>query len=175
MKQGLIHIYSGEGKGKTTASVGLAVRALGHGLKVTYASFFKKTGDSGYNEIDVLKKLGASVFSFSEGMPLANPEKSPEKYGISTSDGLKELLYFVKINKTELLVLDEVLIAIYCNYISEDELIEFIKNKPAELELVLTGRGATQRLIEIADYVTILANEKHPYDKGIASRVGLEY
>ena len=71
--------------------------------------------------------------------------------------------------------MDEVLIAIYCNYISEDELIEFIKNKPAELELVLTGRGATQRLIEIADYVTILANEKHPYDKGIASRVGIEY
>ncbi len=175
MKHGLIHIYSGEGKGKTTASVGLAVRALSHGLNVAYSSFFKHPNQTGYNEIIVLKNLGAKIFSFSEGMPMANPHITAKEYWISTNDGLKELLHFVTENKTQLLVLDEILIVISCNYLHEDELVEFIKDKPAELELVLTGRGATEKLIEVADYVTIFAKEKHPYDRGIQSRIGIEY
>lgn len=175
MEKGLIHIYSGEGKGKTTASVGLAVRALGHGLNVTYTSFFKRPNETAYNEINVLKKLGARVFSFSEGMPMANPHITDDEYRTSTNDGLKELLHFVKENKTQLLVLDEIFIAVYCNYLTEEELVAFINNKPEEMELVLTGRGATESLIEVADYVTILCKEKHPYDKGIESRIGIEY
>lgn len=175
MELGLTHIYSGEGKGKTTASVGLAIRALGHGFKVVYSSFFKRPDENGYNEINVLKKLGASVFSFSEGMPIANPQITVDEYRTCTSSGLKELLHFVNVNKTQLLVLDEILIAVYCKYIAEKDLIKFIINKPAAMELVLTGRGATDSLIKVADYVTILAKEKHPYDKGIKSRVGIEY
>ena len=114
MEPGLIHIYSGEGKGKTTASVGLAVRALGHGLNVTFSSFFKRPNESGYNEIKVLKNLGAKIFSFSEGMPMANPQISSNEYRTSTNDGLKELLHFVKENKTQLLVLDEILKQLHC-------------------------------------------------------------
>lgn len=175
MEKGLVHIYSGEGKGKTTASVGLAVRALGHGFKVVYSSFFKRPGENGYSEIDNMKKLGAQVFSFSEGMPMANPQITHEEYRSSTLDGLKKLQEIVHNNKTQLLVLDEILIAVKCAYLSEDDLIEFIEDKPEGLELVLTGRGATEELKNQADYVTIMTKEKHPYEKGIVSRVGIEY
>ena len=174
-EQGLVHIYTGDGKGKTTAAIGLSVRALGHGFNIVFASFFKRPNSYGYNEISMLKKQGATVFSISEGMPLANPQISHEEYQVSTKDGLTELQNFVQINKIQLLVLDEILIAIAYGYISEKELIEFIENKPVEMELVLTGRGATEGLKEVADYVTVLSNEKHPYDNGVISRVGIEY
>ncbi len=175
MQKGLIHIYTGEGKGKTTASIGLAVRALGHGFKVAYASFFKKPNSYGYNEISVIRKLGATVFTFSEGMPMANPQITPEEYHASTQQGLGELQKFVAENNTQLLVLDEILIAINYGYISEGELLEFIEKKPLETELVLTGRGASEKIKNIADYVTVLAKEKHPYEKGVKARVGIEY
>lgn len=175
MQKGLIHIYTGEGKGKTTASVGLAVRALGHGFKVAYASFFKKPNSYGYNEISVLRNLGATVFTFSEGMPMANPQITPEEYHASTQQGLSELQKFITENNTQLLVLDEILIAIKYGYISDEELFRFIENKPEVTELVLTGRGATDKIKEIADYVTVLSKEKHPYEKGIEARVGIEY
>ena len=113
MKRGLIHIYTGDGKGKTTASVGLAVRALGHGFKVVYASFFKKPDDCGYNEVKILKDLGAVVFSFSEGMPMANKHVGKEAYRLAVKKGLSELEKYIAVNSVDLLVLDEILIAIY--------------------------------------------------------------
>ncbi len=174
-KQGLVHIYTGDGKGKTTAAIGLSVRALGHGFNVVFASFFKRPNSYGYNEISMLKKQGATVFSISEGMPLVNPQISHEEYQVSTQNGLTELQSFVQTNKTQLLVLDEILIAIAYGYISDAELFTFIKNKPIEMELVLTGRGATESLKEMADYVTVLTSEKHPFDNGVISRVGIEY
>lgn len=175
MEKGLVHIYTGDGKGKTTASVGLAVRALGHGWKVVYASFFKRTDTCGYNEVRVLKELGATVFSFSEGMPMANKHISHEEYHSAVENGLSELKKYISGNKIDLLVLDEILIAIQCHFIEEDELKRFISEKPASLELVLTGRGATAGLKELADYVTNLSKEKHPFDRGISSREGIEY
>ncbi len=173
--QGLIHIYTGDGKGKTTAAIGLSVRALGHGFNVVFASFFKRPNSYGYNEISMLKKQGATVFSISEGMPLANPQISHEEYQVSTKNGLTQLQNFIQTNKTQLLVLDEILIAIACGYISDQELATFIKDKPVEMELVLTGRGATEGLKDMADYVTVLTSEKHPFDKGVTGRVGIEY
>lgn len=175
MEKGLVHIYTGEGKGKTTASVGLAIRALGHGHSVAYASFFKKPDSYGYNEIQVLKKQGATVFTFSEGMPMANPQITAEEYHASTAEGLKILKAFIDANNTKVLVLDEILIAIQYAYISEQELCEFIDGKPFGTELILTGRGATDIIKEKADYVTVLAKEKHPYDEGVQARVGIEY
>lgn len=175
MKKGLIHIYTGDGKGKTTASIGLSVRALGHGFKVAYASFFKKPDSYGYNEISVLRQLGATVFTFSEGMPMANPQISKEEYHTSTQQGLTELQKFITTNKTQLLVLDEILIAIKYGYISEEELFDFMDNKPVETELVLTGRGATDAIKNRADYISVLAKEKHPYENGVNARVGIEF
>jgi len=175
MQKGLVHIYTGDGKGKTTASVGLAVRALGHGFNVVYASFFKKPATCGYNEVRVLKELGATVYSFSEGMPMANKNISKEEYHSAVETGLSELRKYVAGNEVDLLVLDEILIAIQCGFIEEGELKRFISEKPAKMELVLTGRGATAELKEVADYVTNLTKEKHPFDHGVGSREGIEY
>lgn len=174
-EQGLVHINTGDGKGKTTAAIGLSVRALGHGFKVAYASFFKRPHSCGYNEITMLEKQGAAIFTFSEGMPIANPQITEEQYQSSTIAGLQEIQNYVYINEIQLLVLDEILIAIKYGYISENELLEFIENKPTNMELVLTGRGATDAIKEVADYVTYFAKEKHPYDSGVLSRVGIEY
>lgn len=174
-KRGLVHINTGNGKGKTTAAVGLSLRALGHGFKVVFASFFKQPNGSDSNEIGMLKKFGATVFTFSVGMPMANPQISAEEYHLSTKSGLNELQDFVHTNGTQLLVLDEILIAVKYDYISEKELIDFITNKPTEMELVLTGRGATESLKVAADYVTVFEKEKHPFDVGVNSRIGIEY
>ncbi|NQU54610.1 MAG: cob(I)yrinic acid a,c-diamide adenosyltransferase [Bacteroidetes bacterium] len=174
-ERGLVHINTGDGKGKTTAAIGLSVRALGHGFKVVFASFFKRPNSYGYNEIAMLEKQGAAIFTFSEGMPMANPQITSEEYESATKNGLAELQHFVHSNKIQLLVLDGILIAIKYGYISENELLEFIENKPTSMELVLTGRGATESFKEVADYVTDFSNEKHPYDIGVNSRVGIEY
>lgn len=174
-ERGLVHINTGDGKGKTTAVIGLSVRALGHGFKVVFASFFKHPDNCGYNEIAMLEKQGAVIFTFSEGRPMANSRIKAEDYHLSTKDGLAELQKFVYANKIQLLVLDEILIAIKYGYISENELLVFIENKPIDMELVLTGRGATETLKEVADYVTYFSKEKHPFDNGVKSRVGIEY
>ncbi len=175
MEKGLVHIYTGDGKGKTTASVGLAVRALAHGFKVVYASFFKRPDENGYSEVQVLKDLGASVFSFAEGMPMANKHITAEEYHSAVVKGLAELNEFIKRKGTNLLVLDEILIAVKCDFLTDEELLDFIREKPKAMELVLTGRGATDKLKEIADYVSNLTKEKHPFDLGVESREGIEY
>lgn len=175
MQKGLIHISTGDGKEKTTAATGLVVRALGHGFRLTFASFFKKPDSYGNNEIGVLKNQGATVFTFSEGMPLANPQITPEAYHTSTKQRLSELQKFITENNTQLLILEEIFIAIKYGYISEEELFDFMQHNPSETELILTDRGATDSVKNIADYVTVLAKEKHPYDKGVMSRVRIEY
>jgi cob(I)alamin adenosyltransferase len=173
--RGLIHLYTGEGKGKTTAAVGLAVRALGHGMRVCYAYFNKQPELYGYNEIQSLKKLGANVLGFTNGHWSFNPSVTPESSRNEVQNGLMALLEFVNNEKTDLLIMDEILISIRDGVLSENELINFIDQKPEPLELVMTGRGASKGLIEKADYVSDIQKIKHPYDQKILSRQGIEY
>jgi len=173
--RGLIHIYTGEGKGKTTAAVGLAVRALGHGMRVCYAHFNKQPELYGYNEIQSLKKLGATILGFTNGHWSFNPSVTPESSRNEVQNGLMALLEFVNNEKTDLLIMDEILISVRDGVLSEDELIRFIDQKPEHLELVMTGRGASAGLIEKADYVSYIQKIKHPYDQKILSRQGIEY
>jgi cob(I)alamin adenosyltransferase len=175
MKTGLIHIYTGEGKGKTTAAVGLAVRALGHGLKVCYVHFNKRPELYGYNEIQSLQKLGATILGYTQGYWNFNRSVTRESSRIDVKNGLIDLSGFILGQAPDLLIMDEILISVRDNVISEDELLDFISQKPAHLELVLTGRGATERLIEKADYVSYIQKIKHPYDQKIFSRKGIEY
>jgi len=175
MKTGLIHIYTGEGKGKTTASVGLAVRALGHGMKVCYAHFNKRPELYGYNEIQSLQKLGAIILGFTEGHWSFNPDVTRESSRVNVQNGLAQLATFIQNEKPDLLILDEILISVRDGILAEGELIEFIAQKPAHLELVLTGRGASDGLIEVADYVSYIQKVKHPFDRKIYSREGIEF
>ncbi len=172
---GLIHVYTGEGKGKTTAAVGLATRALGHGFKVCYTSFHKRPEKYGYNEIQSLEKLGAKVISFAKGHPHMDKSLDSEEIAREALEGISHLNKLLAQESFDLLVMDEVLISIRDNYLSEDKLVEFIQNKPNNMELVMTGRGATPRIIEMVDYATNLQKVKHPYDQGITSREGIEF
>ena len=175
---GLIHIYTGTGKGKTTAAIGLAARALGSELKVCYCSFHKHPQKYGYTEMESLKKLGAHVINFAKHHPHMDENVTDE-----TIDAIKEevaeaidtLTTLLSTQQFDLLIMDEIFISIRDNYLDEEVLIDFIKNKPANTELVLTGRGATEKTMTLAHYITNMECVKHPYYSNIASRKGIEY
>lgn len=170
---GLIHIYCGNGKGKTTAATGLAVRAAGFGKKVVFCQFFKN-GSS--NEIKSLEKLENITLLhckkphklFSK-MNEAEKEEAKKDYKILFDEAIS------KSTKADLIVIDEAVSS--CNYgmIDEEELINFLMNKPENLEVVLTGRNPSEKLLSYADYVTEMKKIKHPYDKGTAARKGIEF
>ena len=172
---GLIHIYTGTGKGKTTAAIGLAVRALGAGLNVCYSSFHKNPDKYGYHEIKNLEKLGAKILIFAKGHPHLDKSLDENVIKQDTVTGIAELTKLLANEHFDLLIMDEILISVRDSYLCENDLLDFVKNKPLNLELVLTGRGATDALIECADYVSEIQKIKHPYDNGITSRKGIEF
>ncbi len=174
-RKGLIHVYTGEGKGKTTSAVGLCVRALGHNKKVCYVYFHKNPEKYGYTEINNLGKLGAKIYGFAKGHPFCDKEMKKNELKRQVEEGLKTIKQIINKELFDLVILDEILISVRDGFISEKLLVEFIKNKPENLELVLTGRGATENICKIADYVSHITKIKHPYDKKIKSREGIEY
>ncbi len=175
MKKGLVHIYTGTGKGKTTASVGLAARALGQGLTVVYAHFMKRPELYGYHEIDSLKVLGATVLGFTDGHPHFDKTLKAEDLRKQVAEALVYLSGYSVPAAPDLLIMDEILICVRDGFLNEADLITFIESKPETTELILTGRGATPGLIEKANYVSEINKVKHPYDEGIASRKGIEF
>lgn len=174
-KKGLVHIYTGDGKGKTTSAVGLAVRSLGHGLKVCYAYFHKQPEKYGYTEINMLQKLGATIYGFAKGHPFCDKNIFAENLKAEAPEGLSFLNSIIHSMHFDLLIMDEIIISVRDGYLPEDMLLDFIRNKPADLELVLTGRGATPQLMELADYVSTVTKIKHPYDNSIPCRKGIEF
>ncbi len=175
MEEGLIHIYTGTGKGKTTSAVGLATRALGQGFHVVYSHFMKNPKKYGYHEIDSLRKLGATIMGFTDGHPFCNKNLKTEILREQVSEGLEVLSAYLKENQVDLLIMDEILITVRDGFLKEEDLISFVKNKPEDTELVMTGRGATPKLIELADYVSEINKVKHPFDQGIIARRGIEF
>lgn len=172
--KGLTHIYHGFGKGKTTAAAGLAVRCIGYGKKVVFAQFLKGS-ESG--EVDVLRKLGATVMRNTKNygfFPFASQEDK-QKMTDENNGILRESIALANAGGVHLLVLDEVLDAYNIGALDKGLLDDFVANKPAELELVLTGRDPSEYLREKADYITHFDKEKHPYDKGVQARQTIEY
>ena len=174
-KLGLVHIYTGDGKGKTTAAVGLAARALGQGLKVCYVSFHKRPEKYAYTEIQSLEKLGATIFNMAKGHPHMDKSLDVDKIKQETHDALKTIHSLIRSEPFDLLIMDEIIISVRDKFIEEQELIDFILDKPGNLELIITGRGATNKMIEISHYVSQINKIKHPYDDGVRSRKGIEF
>lgn len=172
---GLIHIYTGDGKGKTTSSVGLATRALGSGYKVCYCSFHKRPEKYGYAEMESLKKLGATVLNFAKGHPGLDRRILVEVMKKEVPEAIEFLKEKIASEHFDLLILDEILISVRDKYLDESILIDFIQSKPEKTELVMTGRGATENVMELADYVTFCKKLKHPFDQKIGSRKGIEF
>ena len=175
MDKGLVHIYTGDGKGKTTSSVGLATRALGHGRKVLYVYFHKIPEKYGYNEIDSLAKLGATIRGVAKGHPFCDSDLSVDELSKEAVSGLEEIAKMIEQDEYDLLVLDESVVSVRDNFLPEDKLLDFIDSKPERLELVMTGRGATEAMIAKADYVSNITKVKHPYDRKISAREGVEF
>jgi cob(I)alamin adenosyltransferase len=175
-RKGLVHIYTGDGKGKTTAAVGLGTRACGRGLKVLFVQFLKSE-DTG--EIMSFEKLGPNISWFRTKKVKGFFNRMNEEQKRLLQETEQEALdYAVKAavsGELDMLILDEVLGSLSNKLISLSEVENLIKNKPANLELVLTGRGAPEALIELADYVSEIRAVKHPFEKGIGSREGIEY
>ncbi len=172
---GLIHVYTGDGKGKTSSAVGLATRALGSGFRVCYCSFHKRPEKYGYTEIESLGRLGADISVFAKGHPHLDRSINENEIRREVAEAITYLRNLLKEKPVDLLILDEILISVRDRYLDEAVLLDFIKSKPPHTELVLTGRGATEKVMELADYVTFCRKLKHPYDNGITSRRGIEY
>jgi cob(I)alamin adenosyltransferase len=175
MTKGLIQVYTGDGKGKTTAAFGLAVRAAGHGKAVLILQFLKsRIGKSG--EIKSAKKLGIQVIKFkNQTSPLFDPSVKRSDLKKSVKKAITLSIQKIKSGKYDLVIMEEFNNVVSNGYASPSDLKKIIDSKPEELEIVFTGRGAPTELIEIADYVTEMRMVKHPANNGIMARKGIEY
>ena len=169
---GLVQIYTGNGKGKTTAALGLALRASGRGLNVLFLQFLKP--DAGYGEqkacsgIDKITMISMGADHFIG--------KNPSQEDIDMAhDALSKSEELIGSGKYDVAVLDEAMNAVRLGLITSEELIASLKRRPKHVEIVLTGRGMTPELEEYADLITEMRLVKHPMDKGIDARMGIEY
>lgn len=175
MKKGLIHVYTGDGKGKSTAAIGQAVRAAGHGFKVGFLSFFKDPEVFGYGEYKSLEKLGVKTFLFARKHPHFYKQLNPDDVCQECSRAIEFIKELFQDPSWDMLVLDEINIAVRDGFLREEDVLFLLDAKPKKLELVLTGRGATRKVIEKADLVSEVQEVKHPYSQGIKGRKGIEY
>ncbi len=171
--KGLIQVFTGEGKGKTSAALGSVIRALGNGLRVFIVVFMKAGQPSG--EWDILSGLqNVSVARFGAG-PLVNPASIKPQDREEAEKALAAARQAMLDGKYDLIVLDEVNVAVAWELIKLDDVIRLIEDKPPELELILTGRGADKEIVKMADLVTEMLNIKHPYNEGNVARKGFDY
>ena len=171
---GLIHIYCGDGKGKTTASLGLAVRCSGHGNRVLIVQFLKSRPTGELNSLALLPNIqlmrGKETKKFTFQMTLEEKQQVLQEH-LALFEQVKAKC---ATERVDLLVLDEVIGARNTGVFDLNVLVSFLKSKPAELEVVLTGRNPAPELVELADYVSEICKRKHPYERGIPARTGIE-
>ncbi len=172
LDKGYVQVYSGEGKGKTTAALGLALRALGAGLRV-YLGQFIKAGP--YSEITALERIGGDAFccrQYGSGCWLRG--KPGEEEVRLARDGLNEVVAVLEAGEFDLLILDEADMAIWFKLLPVEAFLDLIDRKPGHVELVFTGRRADAKLLERADLVTEMREVKHYYQQGVLARKGIE-
>ncbi len=173
LSRGLVYIFTGDGKGKTSAALGVVLRALGHEMSVHITYFMK--GDYPYGERNILSKLPnitMASFGSSEFVDPANvkPEEIEQaKQALASTRGA------MLSGNYDLVVLDEINVAVAWKLVELDEVVKLIEDKPRNVELILTGRQADTKLVQLADVVTEMLKIKHPYDEGVLARKGIDY
>lgn len=174
--KGLIHVYTGEGKGKSTAAFGLVIRALGHKKRVAIFSFLKDS-KTRYGEMEAFARLFPELIyiRFENASPLFDKNITMDALRKSVDESFNKALEIIREKEIELAVFDELNICMKYGYIDGKKVLDFLKNKPENLEVVITGRDAIDELIEIADYVTEMKMIKHPFNRGIKARKGIEF
>ena len=168
--KGMVHVYTGTGKGKTTSALGLAIRAVGAGMKVYIGQFVKGMK---YSELNCLEKID-NIEVKQYGLDCFIHEEPSEEDIASARQGLEEMKNILQSGDYDLVILDEANIATYYNLFSVDELIEAIDSKAKDVEVVITGRKADDKIIDYADLVTEMKEIKHYYQNGITARKGIE-
>ena len=174
--KGLIHLYYGDGKGKTTAALGLALRAAGCGKNVVIVEFIKNWTCGEHNSISQISNIVLFRGKAAGGKfihEMTDEEKQETKE--SQDESLKNALALIEAGKCDLLILDEAIDAHRLGVLDAGLLEELIYNKPDMLELVITGHNPDERLLIQADYITEMVKRKHPYDEGISARQGIEF
>ncbi len=176
MQQGYVHVYTGNGKGKTTAAIGLAIRSLGAGFAVYLGQFIKGMK---YSEIVMLEKLseelGSSrleVHQYGRGCFIRREPTEEDKK--LAQEGLGQALAAMVSGRFQLVILDEINVALHLGLLHEQEVLSFVEARPQQVELVLTGRYAPQALLDRADLVTEMQEIRHYFRKGVEARKGIE-
>jgi cob(I)alamin adenosyltransferase len=174
MERGLIQVYTGNGKGKTTAALGLALRAVGHGLKVLMIQFMK--GDLLYGEVETarqlspyltLRRVGREAFISKNKIDPLDVEKAREGF-LLAKKAIEDKAY-------DVVILDEMNMAVDFGLVPLSDLLQLIDSKPETVELILTGRNAGPEILERADLVTEMVERKHYYREGVPAREGIEW
>lgn len=176
LKKGLIHVYTGRGKGKTTAALGLAIRARGQGLNVIIIRFLK--GNKLENkEKDILEKNKIHVKNLNTYgyFEVGSNKESQKKLVDEIQKGWEYVKKIIAGKKYQVIVLDEINVCLSLGIIPINQLIDALSNKPDNKEIICTGRYAPEKLIKNAHYVTEMKYIKHPFKKGIIARAGIEY
>jgi len=173
MERGFIQVYTGNGKGKTTAALGLALRAVGHGMKVLIIQFMK--GKAGYGEMESAKRLSPFLTIVKAGreafVSKANPDPDDLKLA---QEGLALAKKSIENKEFDIVILDEINMAVDFGLVPVSDVLRLIDSKPDSMELVLTGRNARPEILEKADLVTEMVERKHYYSKGVPARRGIE-
>ena len=173
MEKGLIQVYTGNGKGKTTAALGVALRAVGHGMKVLIIQFMKE--DGGYGEQEAAKRLSPHLTIFKAGRKAFVSRSNPDPIDFRLArEGYALAGKAFEDNKYDIVILDEINMAVDYGLLSLSDLIHLVDSKPETTELILTGRNAKPEILEKADLVTEMVERKHYYEKGIPARKGIE-
>lgn len=172
MEQGLIHIYCGDGKGKTTCAFGLALRCAGDGYPVRIAQFLKG-GDTG--EVTAMQDIpNVELLRVKQGTKFTFQMNDEEKAQAQQEHSALLEAAFAHADGLRMLVLDEIMAACSTSMVAEERLLALLKQKPTGLEIVMTGRNPSEQLLALADYITEMKKIRHPYDRGIAARRGIE-
>lgn len=174
MEQGIIQVYTGDGKGKTTAAIGLVTRAWGRGLKVKVFQFLKGPGGSGEHWTFLGFNPPLHIYPLGTGEFIQNRLPTSKEITL-TVNGWKQVEEAVLSDTLNIVVIDELSHVINKGLLPLEKVLTILKQKPVRLELVLTGRDMPKEIIELADLVTEMKMVKHPYQKGIAAREGIEF
>jgi cob(I)alamin adenosyltransferase len=171
MKKGYVQVYTGNGKGKTTAALGLALRAAGAGFRVFIAQFIKKGQYSEHQALERFSDL-ITVRQYGEGFILN--DRPSEADHAAAQAGMAEIGQAITSNRYDVVIVDEVNVALNYKLVAVEDVLKWIQVKPETVELVLTGRNADERIIAAADLVTEMKDIKHYYAQGVQARVGIE-
>jgi len=176
LEKGLVQIYTGEGKGKTTAAFGLALRAAGQGNKILIYQFLKLPDTSEKLALQSMRGFVIESLGMSWDMAKSfNDEKTVAEAKIQISGALKKIAEYAEKKVYDLLILDEIVFCLSKGLAKLEDIKDIIDRRDPAVEIVLTGRGASKELIAMADLVTEMKNIKHPFDRGVGARKGIEF